>query len=65
LSEAEKEESRQAQTPQVETQQQLAKGIKQLAENYLPRLQKYEEQEAILGSATATRKRMKTPPSCA
>ena len=29
--------------------QQLAKGIQQLAEEYLPRLQKYEAQEAILG----------------
>jgi transposase len=29
--------------------QQLAKGIRQLAEEYLPRLQKYEAQEAILG----------------
>ena len=29
--------------------QQLAKGIQQLAEQYLPRLQKYEAQEAILG----------------
>ncbi len=28
--------------------QQLAKGIQQLAEEYLPRLKKYEEQEAIL-----------------
>jgi transposase len=28
--------------------QRLAKGIRQLAEEYLPRLQKYEEQEAIL-----------------
>jgi transposase len=28
--------------------QQLAKGIQQLAEDYLPRLKKYEEQEAIL-----------------
>lgn len=30
--------------------QQLAKGIRQLAEEYLPRLKKYEEQEAILGA---------------
>lgn len=30
-------------------EQQLAEGVKQLAENYLPRLKKYEEQEAILG----------------
>lgn len=29
--------------------QQLAKGIQQLAENYLPRLKKYEEQAAVLG----------------
>ena len=29
--------------------QQLAKGIQQLAEEYLPRLKKYEAQEAILG----------------
>jgi transposase len=29
--------------------QQLAKGIRQLAEEYLPRLQKYEAQEALLG----------------
>ncbi len=29
--------------------QQLAKGIRQLAEEYLPRLQKYETQEALLG----------------
>lgn len=28
--------------------EQLAKGIRQLAEEYLPRLEKYEEQEAIL-----------------
>src|SRR5512146_1945459 len=28
--------------------QQLAKGIQQLAEEYLPRLKKYEAQEAIL-----------------
>lgn len=30
--------------------QQLAKGIRQLAEDYLPRLKKYEKQEAILGA---------------
>ena len=29
--------------------QQLAKGIQQLAEEYLPRLKKYEEQAAVLG----------------
>ncbi len=33
--------------------QQLAKGIQQLAEEYLPRLKKYEEQEAVLGECNS------------
>jgi transposase len=49
LSEPQSEKKVDKRKRQKSKNQQLAKGVKQLAENYLPRLKKYEEQEAILG----------------
>jgi hypothetical protein len=42
----------------------LARAVRQLEREYLPRLRKYEEQEKKLAGGTATPRRMKAPPSC-